>query len=286
MPKFYFLKLDKRQRALREKIVAYVLISVCAVFFVVPILWMIITALKSSEDIAAAVFFPSELHWENFVTVFESIPFLQYTFNSIYYAVGATIGMVISVTLTSYAFAKLKWPGRDKWFLVVIATIVIPTQVLQIPLYILYERFGWINTYNPLIIPAWFAVGAAANIFLLRQFFMGIPDSLKESAKLDGANEFQIFRTIMLPLMKSMLVVVAIMTFMNAWNDFYQPLLYINDSNLYPLAYAVRTFASQFANQNHLIMAASLIITTPSLILFFVAQRQIMGSVAHTGVKG
>lgn len=115
---------------------------------------------------------------------------------------------------------------------------------------------------------------------------MGIPNSLKESAKLDGANELQIFGTIMLPLIKSMLAVVAIMTFMSCWNDFYNPLLYISDSNLFPLAYAIRTFATQYSNQNNLIMAASLIVTAPSLILFFIAQKQIVGSIAYSGVKG
>lgn len=170
--------------------------------------------------------------------------------------------------------------------MVLIATMVIPSQIIQIPLYIIYFKLGWIDTYNPLIIPLWFGVGQAANIFLLRQFFMGIPNSLKESARLDGANEFQIFWTIMLPLVRQMLVVVAIMTFLNCWNDFYNPLLYINDSNLFPLAYAIRTFATQYSNQNNLIMAASLIMTVPSLILFFLAQKQIVGSVAHTGTKG
>ena len=115
---------------------------------------------------------------------------------------------------------------------------------------------------------------------------MGIPESLKESAKLDGANEFQIFATIMLPLVKSMVVCIAIMTFMNCWNDFYNPLLYVKDSNYFPLAYAIRTFSTQYANQNNLIMAASLIVTLPSLILFFLAQKQIIGSTAHTGMKG
>lgn len=242
------IKLKKKQRLLKEKIIAYILLGICSVFFIVPLIWMILTALKSGEDLASGVFFPTKLYWENFITAMTSIPFGQYTFNSLYYAFFATIGTVISCTLTSYAFAKINWPGRDKWFMVMIATLVIPTQILQIPLFILYSNLGWLDTYNPLIIPAYFAVGSAANIFLLRQFFMGIPNSLKESARLDGANEFQIFWHIMVPLIRSMLVVVAIMTFMNCWNDFYNPLLYISDSNLFPLAYAIRTFANQYSN--------------------------------------
>lgn len=284
--KFKIPTLTKKQRLVREKVFSYILVSICSIFFVVPLIWMLLTALKSTEDLANGVFFPTQLYWENFKTAVESISFAQYTFNSLYYAFFATIGMVISTTLTAYAFGKLNWPGRDKWFIVMLGTMVIPSQVLQIPLFILYSKLGWIDTYNPLTIPSYFAVGAAANIFLLRQFFMGIPNSLKESAKLDGANEFQIFGTIMLPLVKSMVVCVAIMTFMNCWNDFYNPLLYVNDSNLFPLAYAIRTFSTQYANQNNLIMAASLIVTLPSLILFFIAQKQIIGSTAHTGVKG
>ena len=280
------IKLNKKQRLLREKIIAYILVSLCSIFFIVPLIWMLLTALKSTEDLANGVFFPTKLVWENFVTAVNSISFAQYTFNSLYYAFFATIGMVISTTVTAYAFGKLNWPGRDKWFIVMISTMVIPSQVLQIPLFILYSKLGWVDTYNPLIIPSYFAVGAAANIFLLRQFFMGIPNSLKESAQLDGANEFQIFGTIMLPLVKSMVVCIAIMTFMNCWNDFYNPLLYINDSNLFPLAYAIRTFSTQYADQNNLIMAASLIVTLPSLILFFLDQKQVIGSTAHVGVKG
>ena len=277
---------SKKAHSIREKVIAYIFLVLCSIFFVVPLIWMLLTALKSTEDLQAGVFFPTKLYWDNFKTAVKSVPFGQYTFNSLYYALFATIGTVFSCTITSYAFAKLNWPGRDKLFMVLIATMVIPSQIIQIPLYIIYFKLGWIDTYNPLIIPLWFGVGQAANIFLLRQFFMGIPNSLKESARLDGANEFQIFWTIMLPLVRQMLVVVAIMTFLNCWNDFYNPLLYINDSNLFPLAYAIRTFATQYSNQNNLIMAASLIMTVPSLILFFLAQKQIVGSVAHTGTKG
>ncbi len=277
---------SKKARAIEEKVVAYILLAICSLFFIVPLLWMLITALKSTEDLQSGVFFPTALYWENFKTAVESVAFGQYTFNSLYYAIFATIGTVFSCTITSYAFSKLNWPGRDKVFMVLIGTMVIPSQIIQIPLYIIYYKLGWIDTYNPLIIPLWFGVGQAANIFLLRQFFMGIPNSLKESARLDGANEFEIFWTIMLPLVRQMLVVVAIMSFLNCWNDFYNPLLYINDSNLFPLAYAIRTFATQYSNQNNLIMAASLIMTLPSLVLFFIAQKQIVGSVAHTGVKG
>ena len=280
------LRLNRKQKLIREKVVAYILVVICSLFFIVPLLWMLLTALKSSEDLANGVFFPTEWLWENFLTAINAIEFGQYTFNSLYYAFFNTLGMVISSTLTAYAFAKLSWPGRDKWFFVMLGTMVIPSQVMQVPLFIMYNYLGWMDTYNPLIIPAYFAVGAAANIFLLRQFFMGIPNSLRESAKLDGANEFQIFGTIMLPLVKNMVVCVAIMTFMTCWNDFYSPLLYISDSNLFPLAYAIRTFSTQYANQNNLIMAASLLVVTPSLILFFLAQKQIIGSTAYTGVKG
>lgn len=280
------IKLNKKQRIVREKVIAYILVAIASIFFVTPLIWMLITALKSTEDLSSGVFWPTQLYWENFATAVESIPFAQYTFNSLYYGFFATIGMVFSCTITAYSFAKLKWKGKNKWFILMISTLVIPSQVIQVPLFILYNQLGWIDTYNPLIIPTYFAVGGAANIFLLRQFFMGIPNSLRESAKIDGANEFQIFFTIMVPLLKSMLVVVSIMTFMNCWNDFYNPLLYISNSDLYPLAYAIRTFATQYSNQNNLIMAASLIVTLPSLILFFIAQKQIIGSISSTGIKG
>jgi multiple sugar transport system permease protein len=273
-------------RLVREKVVAYILVGIASIFFLVPLLWMVLTALKSSEDLASGVFFPSKLYWENFKTAVTSIPFAQYTLNSLYYAFFATIGVMFSSTLSAYAFSKLKWPGRDKWFLVMIGTLVIPSQVVQIPLFILYSKLGWVNTYNPLIIPSYFAVGCAANIFLLRQFFMGVPDSFKESAMIDGASEFSIFWTIMLPMIKSMVVVIGITSFMGFWNDFYNPLLYISNGDYFPLAYAIRTFATQYANQNNLIMAASLIVTLPTLVLFFIAQKQIVNSAVDSGVKG
>lgn len=280
------MKSSLKRRLMIDKTIAYVLVILCSVFFITPLLWMIATALKSPDEIIQGVLIPTQLRWTNFVTAIQAIPFVQYTINSLYYGLFASIGVVISSTLSAYAFAKLSWPGRDKWFLVMIATIVIPSQIIQIPLYILYNSLGWLDTYNPLIIPAYFAVGQAGTIFLMRQVFMSIPTSLSESARMDGASEWMIFRTIMLPLARSMVVVVGIMSFMTFWNDFYNPLLYITNTDYFPLAYGIRAFATQYSNQYNLMMAASLIITAPSLLLFFIAQRQIIDSVAQTGIKG
>lgn len=280
------VNLTRKKRERINLTVSYILIIICSIFFIIPLAWMIVTALKSPQELAQGVFFPTKIRIENFAKAVKAIPFWQYTINSLYYAILGTIGATLSTTFTAYAFAKLKWPGRDKIFLVMISTLVIPAQVIQIPLFILYNKLGWMDTYNPLIIPTFFGVGAAANIFLLRQFFMGIPDSLMESAKLDGASQFAIFRTIMLPLVRSIVIVIAIMSFMGFWNDFYGPLLYISDPDYFPLAYGMRVFASQYANQYNLMMAAALIITIPSLVLFFTAQKQIIDSVSHTGMKG
>ena len=274
------------QRLRRQRMVSYTLLVLISLFFIVPLIWMILTALKSPEELVQGVLIPTQLRFDNFIKALQTIPFFQYTINSFYYAFFAAIGVVISSTLVAYAFAKLEWPGRDKWFLVMIATIVIPAQVIQIPLYILYNNLGWLDSYNPLIIPAYFAVGAAANIFLLRQVYLSIPQSLLESARMDGAGDFHIFRTIMLPLARSMIVVIGIISFMNFWNDFYNPLLYITTTDYFPLAYGIRAFATQYSNQYNLMMAAALVITVPSLILFFIAQRQIVDSVAQTGIKG
>ena len=137
---------SKKAHSIREKVIAYIFLVLCSIFFVVPLIWMLLTALKSTEDLQAGVFCPTKLYWDNFKTAVKSVPFGQYTFNSLYYALFATIGTVFSCTITSYAFAKLNWPGRDKLFMVLIATMVIPSQIIQIPLYIIYFKLGWIDT--------------------------------------------------------------------------------------------------------------------------------------------
>ena len=281
------IKLNKKQRQLREKIVAYILVVICSVFFIVPLLWMLLTALKSTEDLANGVFFPTKLVWSNFVTAVKSISFAQYTFNSLYYATFSTIGMVISTTLTSYAFGKLKWPGRDKWFLVMIATMVIPSQVLQIPLFILYSKLGWIDTYNPLIIPSYFAVGAAANIFLLRQFFMGIPNSLKESAQLDGANEFQVFYKIIIPLAMPQLAVIFLFSFIATYSEYVITSIFLQTPGKMTLALGLQSFISdQFAAHWTLFSAAAVISSLPIMIVFMCLQRFIQNGLVAGGVKG
>jgi ABC-type glycerol-3-phosphate transport system permease component len=201
--------------------------------------------------------------------------------------VGAVIAVtLISATTAAYAFAKLNWRGRDKWFVVMLASMMIPIQVILIPTYIMYAQIGWLGTRLPLIVPAFFGGGSAFYIFLLRQFFKGIPKELSESAIIDGANHFQIFIKIMLPLCKPAIITVALFTFMGTWNDYFGPLIFLSNPEHWTLALGLRAFQQQFGGRFDLMMAAAILIMLPTLVLFFFTQKSFIEGITFTGIKG
>ena len=217
----------------------FVLVAL-GVVFVMPLLWMIVTALKPIEETMSSPpkWIPSKFLWENFPNAISYrseelgyIPFLVYARNTLVLAFLTVTGAVFSNALVAYAFARLKWPGRDLLFAATLATMMVPFPVLMVPTFALFKHLGWVGTFRPLWVPAFFA--GAFSIFLLRQFFLTIPLELSEAAKIDGCSEFGIFRRIILPLAKPALTVVALFTFMGTWNDFIGPLIYLNDQNTF-----------------------------------------------------
>ncbi len=282
------LLLNRKQSNRIKAIVLHIVLIVSSFGFVFPFLWMLFTALKTPQELlqGTSVFFPKDPQWSNFIQAVRSIPFLLYLKNSLIIVILVMIGTLFSATTAAYAFAKLRWKGRDKWFIVMLATMMIPIQVILIPTYIMYSLIGWLGTRLPLIVPAFFGGGAAFYIFLLRQFYKGIPKELSESAIIDGATHIQIFVKIMLPLTKPAIITVALFTFMATWNDYFGPLIFLSNPDHWTLAIGLRAFQTQFGGRFDLMMAASILIMLPTLIIFFLAQKSFIEGITFTGIKG
>lgn len=280
--------LNKKQKDRIKKIILNIVLSLASFGFIFPFLWMLFTALKTPQELLQGtdVFFPQDPQWSNFITAVQSIPFLLYLKNSLLIVVLVMSGTLFSATTAAYAFAKLNWKGRDKWFIIMLSTMMIPIQVILIPTYIMYAQIGWLGTRLPLIVPAFFGGGAAFYIFLLRQFFKGIPRELSESAIIDGANHFQIFIKIMLPLCKPAIITVALFTFMGTWNDYFGPLIFLSNPEHWTLALGLRAFQMQFGGRFDLMMAAAILIMLPTLVLFFFTQKSFIEGITFTGIKG
>jgi multiple sugar transport system permease protein len=227
--------------------------------------------------------------WHNYVDAWApkalSETFNTYLINTLIVTFLSILGVIISATFVAYGFARFKFPFKTPLFMIMISTMMIPAQVTMIPTFILFKYLGWIDSYLPLTVPLFFG-GGAFNIFLLRQFFLTIPYELDEAAKIDGCNYFQIFYIILLPLVKPALATVAIFAFVYSWNDFLNPLIYLNSSSKYTLALGLQTFSTMYGAHYHLMMAASTIVLLPILIVFFFGQRFFIEGVATSGLKG
>jgi multiple sugar transport system permease protein len=228
--------------------------------------------------------------WQNFPDAIAratregtGVNFLTYTKNSLVISFFTIVGTLISCTTAAYAFSRIQWPGRNFLFLLVLASIMLPFQVTMIPLYLFFDKIGWINSYLPLIVPAFF--GNAFMIFLLVQFFRTIPEEMCDAARVDGANEWQIFTQIVLPLSKPVLATITVFTFLGTWNDFLGPLLYLTDPKLYTMALGLQAFQGRHNVAWNLLMAASVTFTLPIIIAFFFAQRTFIEGVKMTGLK-
>ncbi len=222
---------------------------------------------------------------ENYRRVFDEVPFWQYLATSAFLAIANIVGTCLSCSLAAYAFARLKWPGRELAFILVLATLMIPPQVTMIPSFVIYKQLGWYNTLLPLWVPSCLAVNAFA-IFLLRQAMKGLPRDLEDAAKIDGCGFFRTYWHVAVPLMKPTLAAISVFTFMYVWNDFMGPLIYVNDQRLYPAALGLFSFMAGREAQFTQIMAASVVMTLPVVVTFFLLQRYFIQGVALTGVKG
>lgn len=266
--------------------ISQILVTLMGVLFILPFLWMVSTSLKPDSSLfdLPPKWIPTQFLWSNYPKALGTIPFARYSLNSVFIAITTTAGTVFSSALVGYSFARLRWRGKGFFFVILLSTMMIPSQVTLIPLYMTYVKLRWINTYLPLIIPAFF--GSAFAIFLLKQFFQGVPKDLSESAKIDGCNEAGIFLRIILPLCKPALASVAIFAFVFAWNDFMGPLIYINDSKLYTLSIGLRAFQQRYTTQWNYLMAASVVSILPMLAIFFSFQKYFIEGIALSGLKG
>ena len=266
----------------------YTVLSAVALLFIIPFLWLVLTSLKPLNQVFTdpVRWLPEPVMWQNYVTALTSpaFRFVLLLRNTLFYAGVSTIGVTISSAIVAYGFARLRFWGKDTLFVITLATMMLPGIVTLIPTYILFRQFGWVGSYAPLIVPHFF--GGAFNIFLLRQFLLTIPWDFTDAALVDGAGEFTILWRIMLPLVKPALLVVAVLHFMFAWNDFLGPLIYLDEAQEYPLVMGLYAFQTRFSIQWHLLMAATLSTTFPLILLFFAAQRYFIEGITLGGVKG
>ncbi|MCL4862298.1 MAG: carbohydrate ABC transporter permease [Caldilineaceae bacterium] len=283
----YYRNRRARGRILHALIV-YGVLSIVGFVFVLPLLWMILTSIKTAQE---AVYFPPTIfprdpQFGNFVSAwtYAGMQFTRWTWNTVYISVTVLVGVLLTASLCAYGFARIRFPGREFWFIVTIASIMLPPQVTLIPLYVLFFKIDWLNSFKPLIIPAWFG-GGAINIFLLRQFFLQIPTELEDAAYIDGATRLQIWWRIFLPLSIPALLTVGIFTFQATWNDFYGPLIFLTGRENYTLVIGMNLFYSQFGSEIHYMMAIAFLMTIPMIVVFFVAQRYFVGGIVLTGVN-
>lgn len=252
----------------------------------VPFYWMLISSLKTNAEIFAKPieWFPFPGRWHTYSDALNhpGFDFLRLLWNSLYYSGLVTIGTVLSSALVGYGLARFDFPGKGVLFSVTIATLIIPGVVTFIPTYVLFQKLGLLGSYTPLILPAF--LGNAFWIFMLRQFFMGVPRELIDAARIDGANELRIFWQVVLPLVQPALVVVAVFTLMGTWNDFFGPLIYLSDPDKYPLSLGLYAFRAQRSTEWALLMAASVLVTIPMILLFAFGQKYFLTGIKTTGI--
>ena len=256
------------------------------ILFATPFVWLVSTSLKPASQIFVVPpqWIPRPLMWNNYPEALTYIPFFRYMGNTFYIAIFNVVALTISSSFIAYGFARIPWPGRGIVFSILLSTLMIPYAVTLIPTFLVFRSLGWVGSYWPLTIPSLF--GDAFSIFLLRQFYMTIPQELSEAARIDGASEYAIYGRIILQLSKPALATVALFTFMYHWNDLLGPLIYLSDKDTYTLALGMNGFFSRSGTQWAMLMAASTVMILPIIILFFFAQRTFIQGIALTGIKG
>lgn len=277
---------SKKMNAKIVSILATVILLAGAVIIMIPLLWTFCMAVKPAGEMYTNNFFPRKIQLSNFKDAVTSIDFFLYLGNTVKIVIPCLIGTVASSALVAYGFSRFQFKGKRVWFLILLATMMLPGQVTMIPQYLIFRKMNWVNTVLPLVIPAFFG-GGAFNIFLIRQFMSGIPKDFDEAARIDGAGNVKIFTHVLLPMCKPVLTAVGIFTFMGTWNDFNGPLIYLYDSKKYTLALGLAFFKGLYTSQWNLMMAATVLVMLPILILFFVAQDYIIDGISiSSGTKG
>lgn len=254
----------------------------------VPFFWLVSSSLKEPFQIYVfpPQWIPNPIKWRNYVEVFEAVTVWRYTLNTLTIAILGTLGVVLSSAMAAYSFARLRFKGRDFVFGTILSTVMLPFVVTMIPLYILFSQLGWVGTYLPLIVPEWF--GGPITIFLLRQFFRTIPMELEDAARIDGASRPRIFASVILPLSRPALTVVTVLAFLNHWNDFLGPLIYLPKRDMYTLALGLNAlqYFEGGLDWTHYVMVLATLMVLPVVIIYFLAQRALVEGIVLTGLKG
>ncbi len=284
-PQVYRSSFATRASRLLGRVVSHVILLAGAAVFSIPFIWMLSTSLKTDRQIFAwpPVWIPNPMVWGNYPAVFDYAPMHKYFLNTMVIATAQVFGAVVTCSLAAYAFSRLRAPGRDAIFTVMISQMMIPGIVTLVPLYILFARLKWIDTFLPLTVPA--VLGSPFYIFMLRQFFLTLPMELEEAALIDGASRLRVWWTIILPLSKPAIATVAIFSFMFAWNDFTGPLIFLNSRDRFTLSLGLQAFMFERRTLWSLLMAASTLMITPIMAVFFVAQKYFIQGIALTGMK-
>ncbi len=267
---------------------AYAILIVLAVMFFFPLFWLVSCSLKTYEGIFLypPQFPPFPAQFQNYydALTYKSLPFARFIGNSAMVTVISVLGAVMSSSIVAYSFSRLRWRGRNALFAIVVLTMIIPTEVVITPLYLIYNQMGWIDTYLPMVLPFFF--GKAFYVFMIRQTMMGIPLEMDESAKLDGCSALQTFLKIIMPQAKLAIIAVAIMAMQDQWNNYLEPLIYINSLDKQTISVALSYFSGMYQTQWHLVYAAAVMVAMPILILFVFMQKYFIQGVVVSGVKG
>ena len=269
-----------------EVIFLYAFLIVLAILFILPIFYLFMGSFKAESELFRVPFkwLPDKFQFGNFINMFSSIPFFKYLKNTMIIVVCNIVGSLLSCSLVAYGFARLRWPGRDKVFILVLITMILPYQVTLVPLFLMFTKMKWIGTFLPLTVTCFF--GNPFFIFLLRQFFTGIPQDISEAARIDGAGEFTIFSRLVIPMANPALTTVAIFAFIRSWNDFLGPLVFLGKDELYTLSLAASMLKSNLDPNWSLLLALGAVMILPVLILFFVMQKYFIQGIAMSGIKG
>ncbi len=272
-----------------KRVILYIFLTGSTILMSFPLFWMISSSLKTLPETNSPgiVLLPKHPTLEAYLAIFKNEAFLRSYFNSVFYTTLALIGTLASIAVVAYAFSRIKWPGRNLVFFLMLSTMMIPPQALLVPQYVFFNKLHWIGTFNPIVIPGFFA-GGAAMIFLLRQAMAQVPVELDESAFIDGANHLQVFWEVILPQVKAPLAIVATFLFVGFWNSLLAPLIYLQTVSLYTLPVYVSTLynINSAVQQWPTIMTAAVLTTVPLMVVFFIAQRYILEGVVVTGLKG
>ncbi|CAI3626463.1 carbohydrate ABC transporter permease [Clostridium neonatale] len=270
-----------------SKSIIYIILFFISFVCLVPFYWMIRSSLMDMSQIFTMppIWIPNPIKFSNYKEALTMLPFGRYFLNTLFVVVFTVLGTVITSSLCAYSFSRIEWKGRDTVFGILLTAMMIPFAVTLIPTFIGWQKLGVVNSYAPLIVPAWFG-GGVFNVFLLRQFFRTIPKELDEAARIDGAGHFTIYSKIIIPLSKPSLIVVSLFSFMGSWNDFLGPLVYLNDGDKFTLSLGLMQFQGMYSAQWQYMMAAATVVLIPIVIIFFIGQKYFIEGISMSGMKG